>query len=67
MTFLCPFCQLEYTLDEPCFCQPRVSTAVAATQARSEEKVSGRPVAGAALAVVLPARALIAPKAVPPA
>jgi hypothetical protein len=39
---LCPYCQVQYTPEEPCFCQPRVvnqrTGAVHAPEAQSKSE-----------------------------
>jgi hypothetical protein len=54
MNLMCPFCRVEYTHQEPCFCQPRVQDSASRVQARTEVTVADQKhVPGAALPIVL--------------
>lgn len=33
---LCPYCQLEYSVDEPCFCQPPTTARESAPDSEPE-------------------------------
>ncbi len=59
MKFMCPYCQVEYTVEAPCFCQPAATAVVA--QPVSQVEVEPRLAPEDALAVILalrvPARA----------